>query len=243
MMKWFAHRGASDRFPENTLEAIEAAIPYVDGIEFDVHFSRDGVGVIIHDETVNRTTDGTGRVVDLTLAELKRLNAGARFKGNGGPMQTTIPTLDEVLELLAPTDLLLNIELKTDTIRYPGIEAYTLERCRAHGIAGERLILSSFNHYSIATVRELDPSIETAILYPYPLYHPEQQAILLGAKAIHPDYRRVTREDVVLAHQAGIEVRVYTPKTAADVRRMIELGIDAVIVNDPQAFQKSLSIP
>ena len=59
MMKWFAHRGASDRFPENTLEAIEAAIPYVDGIEFDVHFSRDGVGVIIHDETVNRTTDGT----------------------------------------------------------------------------------------------------------------------------------------------------------------------------------------
>lgn len=241
-MRWFAHRGASDQFPENTLEAIEAAIPFVDGIEFDVHFSRDGVGVIIHDETVNRTTDGTGRVVDLTLAELKQLNAGACFKGSGGPVRTTIPTLDEVLALLAPTSVILNIELKTDTIRYPGLEAYTLERCRAHGIASDRLIFSSFNHYSIATVRELDPAIETAILFPYPLYHPEQQAKQLGAKAIHPDYRRVTRDDVILAHQAGIEVRVYTPKTAADVKQMMAIGVDAVIVNDPKTFKASLSI-
>ncbi|OIN66121.1 glycerophosphodiester phosphodiesterase [Exiguobacterium sp. KRL4] len=242
MMRWFAHRGASDQFPENTLEAIEAAIPDVDGIEFDVHFSRDGVGVIIHDETVNRTTDGTGRVVDLTVAELKQLNAGARFRGSDGPMKTTIPTLDEVLALLAPTTVKLNIELKTDTIRYPGIEAYTLARCHAHGIEKNRLIFSSFNHYSIDTVRKLDPGVETAILYPYPLYHPEQQAKQLGAKAIHPDYRRVTKDDVRLAHAAGIEVRVYTPKTVEDVRRMVMLGVDAVIVNDPKGFKASLSI-
>ncbi|WP_251137033.1 glycerophosphodiester phosphodiesterase [Exiguobacterium sp. s193] len=240
-MKWFAHRGASDAFPENTLEAFEAALPDVDGIEFDVHFSKDGVGVIIHDETVDRTTDGTGRVVDLTLAELKQLNAGARFKGTE-PQRAMIPTLDEVLTLVAPTKVVLNIELKTDTIRYAGLEAYVVARCRAHQITPDRLIFSSFNHYSIDTIRQLDPTLETALLYPYPLFHPELQAKQLGATGIHPDYRRVTAEDVALAHAAGIAVRVYTPKSAEDVKQMEAIGIDAVIVNDPKGFKARLSI-
>jgi len=238
-MLWFAHRGVSDRFPENTLEAIAAAIEDdVDGVEFDVHFSKDGVGVIIHDETVNRTTNGTGRVIEMTVAELQALDAGERFKGEA--IKTKIPTLDEVLAILAPATLRLNIELKTDTIRYDGIEAYVLERCAAHGIATDRLLFSSFNHYSVALIRKLDPSVETAILYPYPIYHPEEQALRIGATGIHPDYRRVTEADVAFAHAKDVTVRVYTPKTIADVHQMQTIGVDAVIVNDPKGMRDTL---
>lgn len=235
-MEWFAHRGASDLYPENSLEAIEAAIPFVDGIEFDVHFSKDGIGMIIHDETLERTTDGRGRVVDHTYEELRMLDAGFRFKGE--KVRTVIPTLDEVYALLAGTPVKLNVELKTDTIRYDGIEKYVIDRAKAHGIDFERLILSSFNHYSIAKVREIAPEIETGVLYPYPLYKPHEYAQRLGAKAIHPDYRRVLKSDVEAAHAAGIEVRVYTPRTEADVLSMAGMGIDAVIVNDPRRLKK-----
>ena len=120
----FAHRGASDAAPENTLPAFARAVEQgADGIELDVHLSRDGELVVIHDETLDRTTDGAGWVKDRTLAELRALRAD---NGLPGFAEARIPTLREVLDLLRPTDLLLNIELKTSLVWYEGIEAKTL---------------------------------------------------------------------------------------------------------------------
>ncbi|MBR2756972.1 MAG: glycerophosphodiester phosphodiesterase, partial [Exiguobacterium sp.] len=109
----YAHRGYSANYPENTLSAFEAALPYVDGIELDVQLSKDGRLVVIHDETVDRTTNGTGWVKDMMLQELRQLKIDGYER---------IPTLEEVLGLIERSNVTLNIELKTDQYAYPGIE-------------------------------------------------------------------------------------------------------------------------
>src|SRR5690554_3040227 len=117
----YAHRGSSGTYPENTMEAFEAALQEgADGIELDIQLTKDGVPVIIHDETVDRTTDGKGWVKDFTFEELQRLDAGSSFhtdyKG------ATIPSFEEFLQWFSKTDLLLNVELKSGVVRYPNIE-------------------------------------------------------------------------------------------------------------------------
>ena len=119
-IKIYAHRGASAYAPENTLPAFQAAMEQgADGIELDVHLSRDGELVVIHDEELDRTTNGTGLVKDHTLAELKKLCADNGMSGYG---DVRIPTLQEVLELVKPSGMLVNIELKTGILWYEGIE-------------------------------------------------------------------------------------------------------------------------
>ena len=159
--KIFAHRGASRYAPENTLPAFAlAAEQGADGVELDVHLTRDDQLVVIHDETLERTTDGAGWVKDCTLAQLQALSAANGMDGFAG---TRVPTLRQVLEQLRPTGLLVNIELKTSVIWYAGIEQKTLELVRDLGMA-DRVIYSSFNHYSIQQVRARDPSARTAYL-------------------------------------------------------------------------------
>ena len=160
--KIFAHRGASSYAPENTLPAFAlAASQGADGIELDVHLTRDGQLVVIHDETLERTTNGSGWVKDHTLAQLQQLRADNHTPGFA---DASIPTLEQVLELVKPTGMLVNIELKTSLIWYEGLEEKTVELVRAMGME-DRVIYSSFNHYSIEKVRQLDPEAETAYLY------------------------------------------------------------------------------
>lgn len=179
----YAHRGASAYAPENTLEAFRMAMEMgADGVELDVHLSRDGELVVIHDDTLNRTTSGSGKVPDFTLRELKALDASNgmdRFKG------VTIPTLREVYALLQPLGALVNIEVKTTESFYPGIEEKLLRLEKEMGMTG-RTVYSSFNHYTIANLRKQDPGVKLGLLYFSGLYEPWKYAKQVGAQYIHP---------------------------------------------------------
>ena len=226
----FAHRGASDAAPENTLPAFARAVEQgADGIELDVHLSRDGELVVIHDETLDRTTDGAGWVQDRTLAELRALRAD---NGLPGFAEARIPTLREVLDLLRPTDLLLNIELKTSLVWYEGIEAKTLALVAEYGMQ-DRVIYSSFNHYSVETVRRLAPQARTAYLFSDILIDIEGQAAARGVGGLHPGLWNVRMRDFLPRYLAsGLAVRVWTVNEEADLRWLLQAGAD-VITNRP----------
>ena len=184
-MKFWAHRGLSFAYPENTLEAFEAAaqLTGLTGIELDVQLTRDGAVVVFHDENVSRVTDGTKNVQEYTLTELKALH----IQADGGAV-TTIPTLEEVLTLLAPycrrNGLQINIELKTSIARYEGIEAKTIELVRQHGLE-QYIVYSSFLAESIGIVKELDRTAKTGMLA-YSLADCIKGAGQVHADALHP---------------------------------------------------------
>lgn len=156
LKKIFAHRGASAYVPENTLPAFEKAVDIgADGVELDIHLSRDGRLVVIHDEMLDRTTNGHGFVKDFTLAELKKLDA-SKTMTNSGFCNLRIPTLGEVYELLADTELLVNVEVKNSIFLYPGILEKALEAEAKYGMSG-RVLYSSFNHYAMQELKRISP--------------------------------------------------------------------------------------
>lgn len=164
MTKIFAHRGSKGTHPENTIPAFQEAIDALaDGIELDVQLTIDGHLVVIHDEKLNRTTNGKGWVKDYTLEEIKGLDAGAWFGENYE--HTRIPTLEEVLTLLKENTYsgILNIELKTDEVDYPMIEEKVLSRLKQADISFE-VILSSFNKETVKRLKELDDFYEKAFI-------------------------------------------------------------------------------
>lgn len=231
MTEIWAHRGASGYAPENTLPAFELALEQgADGVEFDVQLSRDGVVVVIHDETLDRTTDGTGRVVDHSLDELRELDAS-----NGMPeySPTSIPTLVEVLDLLEPHPVRINIELKNSEQPYPGLEEKVLAEVRERGLA-ERVVLSSFSDDSIGRLHRLAPDIELATLYTRPQVRPWRNAARLGARAIHPPAMLVAGWPwVYRAHAKGMAVRPWVVNSEPQFTRMFRRRVDAVLTDTP----------
>jgi len=186
--------------------------------------------VVIHDETVARTTDGHGRVVAYSLAQLQRLDASADKPGFEG---VQIPTLTAVLELLAPTGLSLNIELKNSVEDYPGLEEAVLEAVEDFGLA-DRVVLSSFNHYSLKKLQDLLAPPERGMLYTDPLYRPWRYASKLGVSALHPPARYVTSSRYVRrAHAAGLAVRPWVVNGERRLERMFRWGVDAVFTDYP----------
>ena len=160
--KVWAHRGASGYRPENTLEAFELAIRQgADGIELDVHTSADGELIVMHDENVDRVTDGTGLIKDMTLAQLKELKVSTPAEPSG---IYHIPTLAEVLELMRTTDMMVNIELKNSICFYPGMEGKILKLVKEMNME-DQLIYSSFNHYSLLQLKQLNDHVQTGILF------------------------------------------------------------------------------
>ena len=154
--KIWAHRGASGYAPENTLESFELAIEQkADGIELDVQMTKDGELVVIHDETIDRTGNGTGRVQDHTLKELKALNFN---KTHPEYASAKIPTLREVYELVKPSGITVNVEMKTGVYFYPGICGKVLELAEEMGMK-ERIWYSSFNHSTLVALKKLDPGV------------------------------------------------------------------------------------
>lgn len=160
--KIFAHRGASACAPENTLEAFALAMEQgADGIELDVQMTKDGELVVIHDETVDRVSGQTGEVRSFTLGELKKINVSNHFENFP---HAEIPTLEEVLALVKPGTMEVNIELKTGIYWYPEIENRVAALVRRMGME-DRVIYSSFNHYSIQKIRGLSADAQTAYLF------------------------------------------------------------------------------
>lgn len=231
MTQFWAHRGASAYAPENTLPAFQKAIAMgADGVEFDVQRTADGHLVVIHDETIDRTSTGLGKVRDLTLDQLRRHDYSNRKIGFDG---IQIPLLSEVLELLRATELTVNIELKTSVELYPGIEDEALELVDGMGM-GERVIWSSFNHNTIAALRGRVPRERLALLVADALHEPWRYAAEFGAGALHPGIHLLQQPGYVgAAHNAGLKVHVWTVNDAELVRIVKRMGVDAVITNHP----------
>lgn len=232
--KVFAHRGFAAKYPENTLPAFTAAIEVgADGIEFDVHMTKDGELVVIHDDSVDRTTDGCGRVRDMSLAEIKGLDAGDWF----GPefAGTRVPTLDETLEIAAKASypLVFNMELKFCDIPYPNMELLAWERVLAHGLT-HRTVISSFDHDCLRRLKRIHPGAEIAVLYQEVLVDPWLYARYLNARSLHPFHKSVHTPELVASIQRhGIDVRVFTVNEADDLRKYCSWGVNAVITERP----------
>lgn len=230
MTKVIAHRGASGYAPENTLRAFQQAVLLgADGVELDVQLTRDGELVVIHDETLDRTTTGAGRVYSYTFAELRTLDAGRWFSPS--PKPERIPHLREVLELLAGTDLLLNVELKNDVVPYEGIEAKLCTLLQDY--PNQQVIVSSFNHYSLRKLKQINPACNIALLYMERIVEPWLYAHKQKAVALNPHYPNIVPELVAGCREANVALYAWTVNREEDMKRLLVAGIDGVMTDYP----------
>jgi glycerophosphoryl diester phosphodiesterase len=226
-----AHRGYSAKAPENTMAAFELALAVgADGIELDVHMTRDGEIVVIHDDTLDRTTNGKGPVSDQTMAELRELDAGSWFSPEFAGER--IPTLKRVLELIKDKDVLLNIEIKTG-LGFQQLNEELVPLLDRYD-RWERTIISSFNHYALAHLISLKPQARTAILYMAALVNPWVYAKSIGATALHPYYPGIIPEIVTASQQNGMMVNAWTVDLEADIQRVKMCRVDGIITNEPE---------
>ena len=220
-----AHRGASGDFPENTLRAFDAAIAAGAAMcELDVQRTADGVLVVIHDDTLDRTTDGDGQVAGSTFAALRRLDAGRwcdpQFAGE------RLPTLREVFELVRGR-CALNVELKADGIAGPVCELIREQR------AEETTLVSSFDWPAIAEVRRIAPAIRTGLLTDREAGHALDTATTMQVAALNPRHDLVDRALCLKAHRRGLKVYAWTVDDPAEMGRLIDAGIDGLMTNYP----------
>ncbi|WP_214787764.1 glycerophosphodiester phosphodiesterase [Exiguobacterium sp. s21] len=221
----YAHRGYSAKYPENTLSAFKAALPHVDGIELDVQLTRDGRLVVIHDETVDRTTNGSGFIKDMTLRQLRllRTESGER-----------IPTLEEVLVLLEPTDVTLNIELKTDRFDYDGIEYLTWLAVTEFKLE-QRVVFSSFNPDTLIRLRDIAREARIAVLttdgHPNLIEFVER----IGAEAVHAQPEFMGTRDWMTLREQNRLLRLYTINDPSELPDMT--GVDAIMTDEVERFQ------
>jgi len=227
-----AHRGYSGRYPENTMLAFRKAVELgCDGIETDIQRTRDGALVLLHDESLDRTTTGSGWVKDRSLEELRGLDAGIRFGAEFSG--EAIPTLEDLLEYAAGLDIVLNLELKNSIFHYEGLEAQVYGLVARYGLE-RRVIISSFDHYSIRACKALDPAVRTGALYWDCLYEPYAYCKALGVDAMHPEYHSLTEDIVAKAHALGLAVNAYTVDEPEDIARVKALGVDCIITDYPE---------
>jgi glycerophosphoryl diester phosphodiesterase len=227
MTQIFAHRGYSSAFAENTMSAFIAAEKAgADGLELDVQLTKDGEVVVIHDERLDRTTSGKGFVKNFTFKEIRKLNANKN--GNKEP----IPSLIEVLEWMQSNQLVCNIELKNNLFPYEGMEEKVIQLVRRFNLSN-RIIISSFNHYSIVLSYRTAPEIETAPLFNERIYMPWVYAQSIRAQGIHPKLASITDEIIKGAIENGVAVRPYTVNKDADMHRLYKLNCTSIITDDP----------
>lgn len=231
MTQYWAHRGASAYAPENTLPAFEKAISMgADGVEFDVQRTADGELVVIHDETIDRTSTGLGAVVTQSYSRLRRHDYSNRTVGFDG---VKLPLLREVLELFKPTDMRVNIELKTSIELYEGIEDDALELVEELGMV-EQTVWSSFNHNTMASLVGRVPRENIGVLMTDALFEPWTYAADFGAGALHPGVHLLRQPGFVEAsHERGLKVHVWTIDDPEIADLAMQMGVDAIITNDP----------
>lgn len=242
-----AHRGASAVAPENTLASFRRAIEMdVDGLELDLQPTRDGHLVVLHDETLERTTNGRGYVFESALAELRELDAGSWFH-RAQPEMTLpryggerIPTLDEVIDLVRDGRQQLYIEIKKSERTPESFEKNVVELIRRNGFEN-RVVLISFDPNSLRLVRQLAPSMATGILFKDLPADPIFLARTIGATGVAPRLDRVTREFVQAAHRAGLRMVVWTVDAADDMRKLIATGVDGIVTNVPDRLLEVLA--
>ncbi len=232
----WAHRGASGYAPENTLAAFQLAIDQkADGIELDVQMTKDGQLVIIHDETVNRVSNAKGWVKDFTYAEIRELNVNKKFPEYG---IQRIPTLEEVYQLVKDTDLIINVELKNGVVFYQDLEERVLELTRQMKLQ-DRVIYSSFNHYSVMKLKKLDTSVRTGFLYEDGYLDMPGYASRYRVQALHPALYNLQYPNFMKDCKArNIKVRPWTVNEMEDMKMLCDLQVDAIITNCPDIGRK-----
>lgn len=238
MSKIFAHRGFSGKYPENTMLAFEKAVAIgVDGIELDVHLTKDGEIVIIHDEDIKRTCDGEGLVKDMTLEELKKFDASAAFRGVYG--FCGIPTLREYFELVKDTDIITNIELKTGVYEYEGIERKVTDLIKEFGLE-DKIIFSSFNHFTVKRCEKIAPEIKRGFLTGDWLVDFGKYTRERNVQCCHPWHITLSKEVIDEMHSAGCEINTWTVNEYEDIERLAEWGVDSLIGNFPDRMIEKL---
>lgn len=230
--KIIAHRGSRGTRPENTLLAFQEAIAvHSDGIELDVHLSKDGEVVVIHDETVTRTTNGKGYVKDLTLIQLKELDAGSWF--DKAYHDCKIPTLQEVLDLLKKTGFkgVLNIELKTDVFQYPKIEEKVLALTEPY-LSDFPIIYSSFHYDTLKKIKVLHKEADIALLFSKKgknIFNLGED-ILVGGW--HPKFSIL--RSLPPFETTHIPLRVWTVNRKVEMQLCLRKNIDSIITDFPE---------
>jgi len=231
------HRGASHAAPQNTLAAFrKAAEVGADGVELDVHLSADGVPVVIHDARVDATTDGSGAVAELTLAQLKTLDAGVRF--DPAFAGERIPTLEEVLAAIGQR-LIINIELKAFARRDAALELAVVTLVRRLGLA-DRVWFSSFKPYALAQARSLAPEIPCGLLYDALGIGTRLLRPITPHEALHPHHGLLSKARIQRAHERGLWVATWTVDDVARAKTLAEWGVDALITNEPERLVAAL---
>lgn len=233
----WGHRGASGYAPENTMAAFEKAVEMgADGIELDVQLTKDGELVVIHDETIDRVSDGSGWVKDYAYAKLIKHNFN---RTHPEYEHAQIPTLEEVYALIKPTDLTINVEIKTGVVFYPEIEVRVLDLTERMGLM-ERVIFSSFNHYTIQKIKEINPEAETGMLYSDGIINPVSYAsYVVGADALHPALYNIQYEGFMEeCRRQKKKVHVWTVNEEKYMRLVCAARADAMITNYPDRGKK-----
>lgn len=195
-----------------------------DGIELDVQMSKDGELIVFHDEKVDRLTDGTGYIKDLTAKEILKLKVNQKNK------REPIPFLQEILQWLVNNSLIANVEFKNGVIPYRGMEEKVISLIYQYGLQ-ERIIFSSFNHYSIVHAVSIAPEIEIAPIIGEGLYMPWIYARAISAKGFHQKYLAVSEETIQSSIENGIAIRPYTVNQKAIMERFMKAGCSALITD------------
>lgn len=245
-----SHRGANKVAPQNTLKAFEKSIEIgCDGFETDIHLTKDGVPVVCHNFTIDETSNGKGNIKNMTFEELRGFDFGSyrgeEFAG------TKIPSLDEFLEVslkMGDKMKVLDIELKSEVPGKTGIEVVEkmLKAVDEHGLM-DKLLVSSFDPALLVACKKVDSRCRTGILY-----SPERKLAYkitldpvkfcreIGCDALHPHFIYVTKRYVERAHNAGIEINPWTVDSERVAKRLIRLGVDGLITDDPGLMNRLL---
>ncbi len=244
-----AHRGGAGLAPENTLAAFRKGLELgADFLELDVHLTQDGIPVVIHDPTIDRTTDGRGRVGSLTLEQMQAFNAAAKFQG-GWSSKEAVPTLAQVLDLAKGTTARLEIEIKVgaDSRPYPGIEQKVLDEVSARGML-DRVRIMAFEFNTLIQVRALNPHVQTVALMTTDYFHRkdvnapaaiiDEVAAFANGIGVNKDFltEQLTRE----AQNRKMRVGVWTVDADAEMSKFVNMGVDSITSNRPDLLKQVL---
>ncbi|HON79306.1 MAG TPA: glycerophosphodiester phosphodiesterase family protein, partial [Spirochaetota bacterium] len=229
-----AHRGYSELYSENTLPAFQKAIEYgADMIELDVHLTKDGVPVVIHDNDIERTSNGKGDVSRFSLKELRQFDVD--FKKTSGDSFVPIPTLEEVIDLVKGK-IQLNIEIKNCPHRYKGIEEAVASLLTAKEFIPDTIV-SSFDHFCLLTIKKIEPEIKTGMLYDSVWITFQEEVRALDIFSLHPSIDAFDLEQARWAKQSGYRVYPWVARSRETVAWIAESGLaDGVMVNDLAFF-------
>ena len=233
MTKIFAHRGFSSKYPENTMLAFKKAEEIgASGIEIDIQLSKDKEIVICHDEDITRTSNGSGFIKDLSINQLKEFSFHNNFNQYVNRKDTKIPSLEEFFTWLKTNELEINIELKTNIFPYPSLVDQCLEMIEKSNLE-DRIILSSFNHQTIAQAKAKNPSIRCGLLSSNTLINPHKYCKENNIEFYHPSYYALEANTFKQFKQAGIGLNIWTVDDKDKIKRLVEEDVYGIITNVP----------